>query len=147
MNVVLIDLPDFDSRFFSHRDDTGHLAGHLQGVVWVTTPRKYGDYEFLNQLETIALSHENYFIVLNKIDRPDVRAAEVLDEVYDLFIDLDASEEMIAEMVGRMDRAASALEYELAARPAGRVSLDAAAYACGTAGCLHNAAFGSHWLG
>jgi hypothetical protein len=69
MNVVLIDLPDFDSRFLSHRDDTGHLAGHLQGAVWVTTPRKYGDYEFLNQLETIALSHENYFIVLNKIDQ------------------------------------------------------------------------------
>ena len=68
-NVVLIDLPDFDSRFLSHRDDTGRLAGHLQGVVWVTTPRKYGDYEFLNQLETIALSHENYFIVLNKIDQ------------------------------------------------------------------------------
>ena len=68
-NVVLIDLPDFDSRFLSHRDDTGHLAGYLQGVVWVTTPRKYGDYEFLNQLETIALSHENYFIVLNKIDQ------------------------------------------------------------------------------
>ena len=68
-NVVLIDLPDFDSRFLSHRDDTGRLAGHLQGVVWVTSPRKYGDYEFLNQLETVALSHENYFIVLNKIDQ------------------------------------------------------------------------------
>ena len=66
---ALIDLPDFDSRFLSHRDDTDHLAGHLQGVVWVTTPRKYGDYAFLNQLETIALSHENYFIVLNKIDQ------------------------------------------------------------------------------
>ena len=68
-NVVLIDLPDFDSRFLSHRHDTGRLAGHLQGVVWVTTPRKYGDYEFLKQLESIALSHENYFIVLNKVDQ------------------------------------------------------------------------------
>ena len=68
-NVVLIDLPDFDSRFLSHRDDTGLLAGHLQGVIWVTSPRKYGDHEFLNQLETVALSHENYFIVLNKIDQ------------------------------------------------------------------------------
>ena len=43
-NVVLIDLSDFDSRFLSHRHDTGRLAGHLLGVVWVTTPRKYGDY-------------------------------------------------------------------------------------------------------
>ncbi|MDO8795042.1 MAG: GTP-binding protein, partial [Vicinamibacterales bacterium] len=34
-------------------------------------------------------------VVLNKIDRPDARAQEVLNEVYDLFIDLDASEEQI----------------------------------------------------
>ena len=34
-------------------------------------------------------------VVLNKIDRPDARAQEVLNEVYDLFIDLDATEEQI----------------------------------------------------
>jgi GTP-binding protein len=34
-------------------------------------------------------------LVINKIDRPDSRIAEVVDEVYDLFIDLDASEEQI----------------------------------------------------
>ncbi len=34
-------------------------------------------------------------VVLNKIDRPDARAAEVLDEVYDLFIELDAPEELL----------------------------------------------------
>jgi GTP-binding protein len=34
-------------------------------------------------------------VVLNKIDRPDARPKEVLNEVYDLFIDLDATEEQI----------------------------------------------------
>jgi len=34
-------------------------------------------------------------VVLNKIDRPDARAQEVLNEVYDLFIDLDATEDQI----------------------------------------------------
>ncbi len=34
-------------------------------------------------------------LVINKIDRHDARPAEVLDEVYDLFIDLDATEEQI----------------------------------------------------
>src|SRR5687768_4392062 len=34
-------------------------------------------------------------VVLNKMDRPDARAKEVLNEVYDLFIDLDATEEQI----------------------------------------------------
>ena len=31
-------------------------------------------------------------IVINKIDRPDARPQEVLNEIYDLFIDLDAEE-------------------------------------------------------
>ncbi|HEY3176620.1 MAG TPA: translational GTPase TypA [Candidatus Polarisedimenticolia bacterium] len=31
-------------------------------------------------------------VVINKIDRPDARPKEVLDEIYDLFIDLDAHE-------------------------------------------------------
>ncbi len=34
-------------------------------------------------------------LVINKIDRPDARAQEVLDEVYDLFIDLDAHEDQL----------------------------------------------------
>lgn len=34
-------------------------------------------------------------IVVNKIDRPDARIQEVLNEVYDLFIDLDATEEQL----------------------------------------------------
>jgi GTP-binding protein len=34
-------------------------------------------------------------LVVNKIDRPDARAAEVLNEVYDLFIDLDANEDQL----------------------------------------------------
>ena len=31
-------------------------------------------------------------LVVNKVDRPDARVAEVVDEVYELFIDLDASD-------------------------------------------------------
>jgi GTP-binding protein len=34
-------------------------------------------------------------LVINKIDRPDARPQEVLNEVYDLFIDLDADESML----------------------------------------------------
>jgi GTP-binding protein len=34
-------------------------------------------------------------VVINKIDRPDARSAEVLNEIYDLFIDLDATEEQL----------------------------------------------------
>ncbi len=34
-------------------------------------------------------------VVINKIDRPDARPQEVLNEVFDLFIDLDATEEQL----------------------------------------------------
>jgi GTP-binding protein len=34
-------------------------------------------------------------LVINKIDRPDARVQEVLNEVYDLFIDLDAGEDQL----------------------------------------------------
>jgi GTP-binding protein TypA/BipA len=34
-------------------------------------------------------------LVVNKVDRPDARIGEVIDEVYQLFIDLDATEEQI----------------------------------------------------
>ncbi|MET8001948.1 translational GTPase TypA [Nonomuraea glycinis] len=34
-------------------------------------------------------------LCINKVDRPDARIAEVVDEVYELFIDLDATEEQI----------------------------------------------------
>lgn len=34
-------------------------------------------------------------VVINKIDRPDARVQEVLNEIYDLFIDLDAEEDQL----------------------------------------------------
>ena len=34
-------------------------------------------------------------VVVNKIDRPDARAAEVLDEIFELFLNLDASDEQL----------------------------------------------------
>ncbi|HEU4461229.1 MAG TPA: GTP-binding protein, partial [Solirubrobacterales bacterium] len=34
-------------------------------------------------------------LVINKVDRPDARIAEVVDEVYELFIDLDADSDQI----------------------------------------------------
>ncbi|HEY0876375.1 MAG TPA: translational GTPase TypA [Vicinamibacterales bacterium] len=53
-------------------------------------------------------------VVINKIDRPDARVKEVLNEVYDLFIDLDATEEQIDFPVlytsGRAGTAATSMD-------------------------------------
>jgi GTP-binding protein len=53
-------------------------------------------------------------VVLNKIDRQDARPAQVLNEIYDLFIDLDAQEEQIEfpviYAIGRKGAASRSLE-------------------------------------
>ena len=40
-------------------------------------------------------AHLPVILVVNKVDRPDARIAEVVDEVYELFLDLDADEHQI----------------------------------------------------
>ena len=59
-------------------------------------------------------------VVVNKIDRPDARPQEVLNEIYDLFIDLDATEEQLEFPVlytnartGTASRDAAALGQDL----------------------------------
>jgi GTP-binding protein len=56
-------------------------------------------------------------VVINKIDRADARAQEVLNEVYDLFIDLDATEDQLDFPViytnGKLGLAKRKLEDEM----------------------------------
>ncbi len=73
-NVVLIDFPDFDSRFDDHLESVKRMGPYLQGIIWITSPRKYADHEFLDRLETVAQSHENLYMVLNKVDQLDGKA-------------------------------------------------------------------------
>ncbi|HML59413.1 translational GTPase TypA [Solidesulfovibrio sp.] len=55
-------------------------------------------------------------VVVNKIDRKDARTEEVLNEIYDLFIDLDASEEQlefpVLYAIGREGMAKESLDAE-----------------------------------
>lgn len=46
-------------------------------------------------LEKALNLHLKPIVVINKIDRPDNRPTEVLNEIYDLFIDLDADEDQL----------------------------------------------------
>ncbi len=46
-------------------------------------------------LKKALASDKKIIVLINKIDRKDARAKEVLDEIYNLFIDLDATEEQI----------------------------------------------------
>lgn len=52
-------------------------------------------------------------LIINKIDRPDQRIQEVINEVYDLFIDLDASEEQIDFPILFTNAKAGVAHYEM----------------------------------
>ncbi|HEY7891408.1 MAG TPA: translational GTPase TypA [Solirubrobacteraceae bacterium] len=58
-------------------------------------------------------------LVVNKVDRPDARVAEVIDEVYELFLDLDADEEQIEFPIVYCNARAgiATLEYDSANLP------------------------------
>ena len=59
-------------------------------------------------------------LVINKVDRSDARVAEVVDEVYELFLDLDADEEQIEfPIVYCNAKAGVALSYEPGRRSEG----------------------------
>ncbi len=64
-------------------------------------------------------------VVINKIDRKDARPEEVLNEVYDLFIDLDATEEQlefpVLYAVGRRGIAGDSVEEALEATDLSRL--------------------------
>ena len=68
--LVLLDLPDFDSRERSHRTEAERVLALCDVFVWVTDPQKYAD----------ALLHDEYvqqlaghsavmLVVLNQVDR------------------------------------------------------------------------------
>ncbi|MCC7294181.1 MAG: hypothetical protein IT449_19130 [Phycisphaerales bacterium] len=67
-NVVLIDLPDFDSDFRDHHDTVRRIAPLLDRVLWVVTPRKVGDRAWIELFRKVIKDPANVHCVLNKID-------------------------------------------------------------------------------
>jgi len=66
--IVLCDLPDFDSIENEHRLRVIRLLEHLDVVVWVSSPEKYADAKFYELLEEVPKARENFYFVLNKLD-------------------------------------------------------------------------------
>jgi GTP-binding protein EngB required for normal cell division len=66
--VLLCDLPDFDSLLGEHRERVIQFLGHLDLLVWVTSPEKYGDGRFYEFLAQVPKAKQNFIFVLNKTD-------------------------------------------------------------------------------
>src|SRR5215813_6896309 len=91
VKINIVDTP-------GHSDFGGEVERALKmvdGVVLLVDasegPLPQTRYVLMKALE----SHLPAIAVINKIDRPDARIQEVLNEVYDLFIDLDATEDQL----------------------------------------------------
>lgn len=66
--IVLCDLPDFDSLMGEHRERVLGFLEHLDLVIWVTSPEKYADALFYRFMEGVSKARENFCFVLNKCD-------------------------------------------------------------------------------
>jgi len=66
--VLLCDLPDFDSLLGEHRERVIRFLEHLDLLVWVTSPEKYGDGRFYEFLAQVPKAKQNFLFVLNKTD-------------------------------------------------------------------------------
>jgi hypothetical protein len=67
-HILLCDLPDFDSLMGRHRDHVLGFLEHLDILVWITSPEKYGDGLFYEFLQSVPKARRNFCFVLNKLD-------------------------------------------------------------------------------
>ena len=68
--LVLLDLPDFDSRVEAHRAESERVLELVDVFVWVTDPQKYADARLHDDyLRTLATHHAVTVVVLNQTDR------------------------------------------------------------------------------
>lgn len=68
--LVLCDVPDFDSIATEHRELVQNFLHRLDLLVWVASPEKYADEAFYQFLDETSKRKDpnNFYFVLNKID-------------------------------------------------------------------------------
>ena len=68
--LVLLDLPDLDSRELAHRAEAGRILELVDLFVWVTDPQKYADARLHDDHVKALATHEAVtMVVLNQSDR------------------------------------------------------------------------------
>ncbi|MFB9732430.1 YfjP family GTPase [Ornithinimicrobium kibberense] len=80
--LVLVDLPDFDSRELRHRVEADRILERADVFVWVADPQKYADARLHDDYLRPLRHHETVMlVVLNQVDR--LRSPEDVDRVRD----------------------------------------------------------------
>lgn len=88
--LVLLDLPDFDSRELSHRTEAERILGLVDMFVWVTDPQKYADARLHDEFVSLMSHHDAVTLaVLNQTDRLDVAAVKTLTKDFTRLLEAD----------------------------------------------------------
>ncbi|WP_353511041.1 dynamin family protein [Intrasporangium sp.] len=88
--LVLLDLPDFDSRELSHRREAERILELVDMFVWVTDPQKYADARLHDEFVALMAHHDAVTLaVLNQTDRLDVNAVQVLKKDFGKLLGAD----------------------------------------------------------
>ena len=66
--IILCDLPDYDSLLAEHRRQVLGFMEHIDILVWLTSPEKYADGSFYEFLSLIPKSRHNFYFAVNKAD-------------------------------------------------------------------------------
>jgi tRNA U34 5-carboxymethylaminomethyl modifying GTPase MnmE/TrmE len=81
-DVVIVDLPDMDSRIRSHRIAVEAALRVVDAVVWVLDPEKYADRVIHEEFLTPMCQYGDQFIFcLNKVDHLGADIGEVTDSL------------------------------------------------------------------
>jgi hypothetical protein len=88
-DLVLLDLPDFDSFQHENRRTVLEILPALDAVVWVVSPEKYADAAFYELTRQVSINPDNFSFVLNKSDElivsdgpdPHLRLKDVLGDL------------------------------------------------------------------
>ena len=81
--LVLLDLPDFDSRVTAHREEAERVLSLVDVFVWVTDPQKYADARLHDDYLRVLATHDAVtVVVLNQADRlTDEQSRRVRDDL------------------------------------------------------------------
>ena len=79
--LVLLDLPDFDSRELAHRREAERVLELVDVFVWVTDPQKYADARLHDEFVSLLSHHDAVTLaVLNQSDRLAPDAVKTLTQ-------------------------------------------------------------------
>ena len=92
--LVLVDLPDFDSRESAHREEAQRVLELVDVFVWVTDPQKYADVVLHDDYVAVLREYGAVtLVVLNQVDRLPPGGQEQVEADLTRLLDRDGLEQ------------------------------------------------------